>query len=247
MGYRWKATMYYSDEETKDFLAEKSLKPNGKKISDSQYLYSLVCKDRASRIGDDNLPKRTPGIRLHPTFGIFSNFRVKENIVLSPRKHDNEINIEHSLSITKIIENRVKRYLHEQGCIKYKTRKTIEGKSLTLENKSCFYVVIINSVCFHFKDSTNISGGIQIEGFIDALISVIHVDKNLWEGYEGKYRFDKIRYAKYEKISNSEFSPYAQFSKLRELSCKDKTGGFFIPVSDDMMGFPSVKTDDDIS
>ena len=41
MGYKYKATMYYSDDETDKFLRDKAAKPNGKK-SASHYLYSLV-------------------------------------------------------------------------------------------------------------------------------------------------------------------------------------------------------------
>lgn len=45
MGYKYKATMYYSDDETEAFLREKALKTNGKK-SASHYLYSLISRER---------------------------------------------------------------------------------------------------------------------------------------------------------------------------------------------------------
>ena len=236
MAYKWKATMYYSDEDTKKFLEDRALKPNGKKVSDSKYLYSLVNRTRLECLGENDTHSENrlliddfKGVVLHKPFKGFSQKRLNSDISLFFYEYKELVGF---LSSDRVKVEAVRSIIQHV----FSEDKDIRTE---LASNKAFLVLVVNKLTVYYCAHEY---GISPSGFGGVLgmeVSPIYVDVNLWDKYSGKYYFDKTRYLKYAQISNCIMPGYKQFSKVHEMSTMDGNGGFFIPVGDTGKGFPS--------
>ncbi|HDC4396318.1 TPA: hypothetical protein PIV56_004260 [Klebsiella quasipneumoniae subsp. similipneumoniae] len=232
MAYKFKSTMYYSDEETKAFLLGKAVKTNGKR-SESHYLYSLVTNEREGQHQADNEGKSQPAsVQLFPEFTTSREFTVSGQItfwglahVVQPQEKESALMRLKHKSLMEAIELKI----HED-VIKQDSFKREE------QNEGYFLVVLKTYIACYYSGPCAQSG--IYEGMFTATCRVIIVNRTLWDKHDGRFNFEKIRYIKYEDIAKAGRGIPGGLCKVAEISAKDKTGAFFIPVSTLPMKFP---------
>lgn len=232
MAYKFKVTMYYSDEETKEFLLGKAVKANGKR-SESLYLYSLVTNEREGQHQADNEGKSPPpSVQLFPEFTTSREFTVSGHITFSGLAHVFQQQEKESALMRlkhKSLMEAIDLKIHED-VIKKDSFKREE------QNEDYFLVVLKTYIACYYSCPSAQSG--IYEGMFTATCRVIIVNRALWDNYNGKFNFEKIRYIKYEDIAKTGKGIPGGLCKVAEISAKDKTGAFFIPVSTLPVKFP---------
>lgn len=230
MGYKYKATMYYSDDETDKFLGEKATKPNGRKNA-SQYLYSLVTRERENASSAESEPDNSGVVKMYPEYtGI--QWRDLSEQVSFP-----------SLSVVGKNEVSQKRFRHKDlmEAIDREIEKdinTIRRESLpSFYQKGGFLVIIKSEVECYYSDDETING--RCLGLFSVKYGTIHVNESEWKKWGGRYDFENIRYIKYRDLSNLHKNKFSGICQVAEINPLDKTGAFFIPVRKIARAFPS--------
>lgn len=222
MGYKYKATMYYSDDETNEFLKEKAAKPNGKK-SASHYLYSLVTEERKSSTTHEKKDNFVP-IHLYPEFTRSKEINVNGQVTFmglpsafQPKGKKSTLQrLEH-----KSLMGQIDAKIHSEVTQGYINR--YDG----LE-KDAFIIAVKTYVeCYYCNSSATEN---LYEGTFTATCRIIIVSKVQWDKYDGKLDFENLRYFKYEDIAKVKQGIPKRLCKMAELSPPDKAGGFFIPI-----------------
>lgn len=222
MVYKHKATMYYSDEETHQFLREKAAKPNGKK-SASHYLYSLVTEERKSGTTHEEKNNFTP-IHLYPEFTTSRELSVYGQVTFmglpsafQPKgKKSTFQRLEHK-SLMGQIDAKIQSDVIQEFGNRY------DGL-----NKNAFIIALKTYVeCYYCNSSANES---LYEGTFTATCRIIIVNRALWDKFDGMLDFENLRYFKYENIVKAQQKIPKRLCKVAELSPLDKAGGYFIPV-----------------
>lgn len=241
MGYTWKATMYYADEETKNFLAKKSKKTNGKIISDSSFLYSLVTKARISSSEDagnnneesSDALRKNRGVYIYPPFSNFVEKIFKTKVIFSStdaiKNHNNLIK---NISENKLRQLKIKNIIKECFLSEFNVDDYRYGAD-------AFTIIIITKVVCVYLQNKDDSLPLDCEGLLDAQVIIVNINKELWGKYHNRYDFSKINYLKYEKVASLETAAYDGLAKIREIGHRDKTGGYFIPVVKSAREYPS--------
>ena len=221
MGYKHKATMYYSDEETVQFLNEHAHKRNGKK-SVSHYLYSLVTKEREKAISTEIKSKPSP-VTLYPEhyplelmidgdieFTSLDNIRAAKDIVDINKKpiHNNIMN-----EINSKIEQFIAKNLRDNPRCHIKNDYFIVIRSH----------IIINS---HHTHTTSE----YCKGHFIATCMIINVRQNERGVFSSNFDFKKVKYYKYNDITKANRYIPSSLCKIAEINPQDPTGAFFIPV-----------------
>ncbi|BEM65476.1 hypothetical protein SME23J_45030 [Serratia marcescens] len=233
MGYKYKATMYYSDEDTEHFLAEKSTKPNGKK-SASHYLYALVSRERTDNTG---IAKDEAGVlKLYPEFmggkRVDISGRVAFSSLMSARLAGQK-KAEQRLK-TKMLMEEIDKVIIEQVISEGFLQPKFLGKEL--DNNDLLIILKTDVACHYYEDTYS---GDYCQGLFAAKCLILHITKSEWERRGGKYDFENIKYFKYEDLAKVEKKTQRGLCKIAELSPKDKAGAFFIPVRTTSKSFPS--------
>lgn len=235
MGYKYKATMYYSDEDTEHFLAENSIKPNGKK-SASQYLYALVSRER-ERSDNTGIAKDEAGVlKLYPEFmggkRVDISGRVAFSSLMSARL-DGQKKAEQRLK-TKVLMEEIDKVIIAQ-CI---SGSFFQPKFLGNELDNNGFTIILKTevTCYYHEEEDS---GDYCQGLFTAKCLILHITKSVWERRGGKYDFENIKYFKYEDLAKVEKKMQRGLCKIAELSPQDKAGAFFIPVRTISKAFPS--------
>lgn len=222
MGYKYKATMYYSDDETNEFLKEKAAKPNGKKSS-SHYLYSLVTEERKSSTTHEKKDNFIP-IHLYPEFTRSREINVKGQVrfmglpgAFQPQGKKSALQrLEHK-SLMGQIDAEIQSDVIQEFANRYYGL-----------NKNAFIIAVKTYVeCYYCNSSATEN---LYEGTFLATCRIIIFSKVQWDKCDGKLDFENLRYFKYEDIAKAQQRIPKRLCKVAELSPLDKTGGFFIPV-----------------
>ena len=221
MGYKYKATMYYSDEETEAFLREKALKANGKK-SASHYLYSLVSRERETADTTRSKMDASEGVQIYPVSGHIS----LPCLMVTGKDEKSRIRLAHK-DIIKEIDQKIYSDIDN----------TFLNKPHQIYNNDDLLIVIKTDLICYYSD--NITAEHQCQGTFIASCIIIRVNRFEWETWGGKYDFENIRYIKYRDLSNPKANKYTGLCQLAEHAPQDKTGAFFIPVRKTAKDYPS--------
>ena len=222
MGYKYKATMYYSDDETDEFLKEKSAKPNGKK-SASHYLYSLVSEERKSGTPHEKKDNFIP-IHLYPEFTTSRELNVNGQVTFMGLP--DAFQPQGKKSALQRLEHKS---LMGQIDAKIQSDVTQEfGNRYDGINKNAFIIAVKTYVECNYYNSSAIEN--LYEGTFLATCRIIIVSKFQWNKCDGMLDFENLRYFKYEDIAKAQQRIPKRLCKVAEISPRDKTGGFFIPV-----------------
>ncbi|EJJ4045592.1 hypothetical protein NI366_001774 [Salmonella enterica] len=226
MGYKYKATMYYSDEETEAFLREKALKTNGKK-SASHFLYSLVSREREVADTTHSKMDTSGGVHIYPEYTAVHRYDVSGYISLP------------CLMVTGKDEKSRIRFVHKD----IMKAIDIEIEKAYLKNPHQTYnnddLLIIIKTDIHCSYSDNITAEHHCRGTFIASCIIIRVNRVEWEKWGGKYDFENIRYIKYRDLVNPKVNKYTGLCQVAEYAPQDKAGAFFIPVRKTAKEFPS--------
>lgn len=222
MVYKYKATMYYSDEETHQFLREKAAKPNGKK-SASHYLYSLVTEERKNGTTHEKIDNFIP-IHLYPEFTTSRELRVNGQVTFiglsgafQPQiKNHTLLSLNHK-SLMEQIDAKIQSEVTQRFIIRH-----------DVLYKDAFIIAVKTYVECHYCNSSETEN--LYEGTFIATCRIIIVSKVQWNKCDGKLDFENLRYFKYEEIAKAQKRIPKHLCKMAEISPRDKIGGFFIPV-----------------
>ncbi|MGQ5761986.1 hypothetical protein ACUNI9_03360 [Serratia sp. IR-2025] len=235
MGYKYKATMYYSDEDTEHFLAEKSTKPNGKK-SASHYLYALVRRER-ERSGNADITKgESEVIKLYPEFMDGKRIDISGGVVFSslmtarlggPKKAEQRLK-------TKMLMEEIDKVIIAQCISGSFLQPKIVGNEI---DNNGFTIILKTEVTCYYHEEEDL--GDYCQGLFTAKCLILHITKSAWDRRDGKYDFENIKYFKYEDLAKVDKKMQRGLCKIAELSPKDKIGAFFIPVRTTSKAFPS--------
>ncbi|EDX3145030.1 hypothetical protein B6N85_001186 [Salmonella enterica subsp. diarizonae serovar 61:l,v:1,5,7] len=230
MGYKYKATMYYSDEETEAFLREKALKANGKK-SASHYLYSLVSRERETADTTRSKMDASGGVQIYPEYTAVRYYDVSGCISLpclmvTGKDEKSRIRFAHK-DIMEAIDQK----------IHFDISNTILKTPYQTYNNEALLIVIKTNI--HCSYSDNITAEHHCQGAFIASCIIIWVNRFEWGKWGGKYDFENIRYIKYRDLSNPKANKYTGLCQLAEHAPQDKAGAFFIPVRKTAKEFPS--------
>lgn len=237
MASPYKVTMYYSDESTRLFLKEARDEYGGKK-SDSNYLYSLVTRERekTERFAEERKSQSEHVVTsLLPNFLNKSDFFLSGVVTFPSFKNSNTPYLNVFQKSAPAMERKYN-LKNLQNFLQCKVQEDFKKRLDQNSSKKCpktFYVIIIKHISCYYADPSLIEG--MLIGNFHVEYTAITVDPNLWDKHGGKYRFDKIKYWRYESIFNS---GKKTLRKIREETCRDKEGGYFIPVTDKSMPFP---------
>ena len=225
--YDYRASTYYSDEETLQFLKNKA--GSGKDSSVSAYIYRLITEDRlrsdssGDRIEDVQNDEKTV---LHPQFGAtirmtthgtfhFQSFRkLREGLTAAANKKfinstlDSQINA----GIIKDFET--------------KTSNIFTPDSAPL----CVVILKLYTECSYFMTDDD---DCDCHGSFTTTWLLIPVSENLWIKSGGRYKFENIRYISYAELTDKARTTKKtqHLSPILELDRHDNSGSFFIPVS----------------
>ncbi|WP_336983071.1 MULTISPECIES: hypothetical protein [unclassified Cedecea] len=232
MGYKFKATMYYSDSETEQFLKNREEKTNGKG-SISQYMYSLVTKEREKNVVIELNHDDSGVVTMHPQYtsvlwreinGVISFtsiYSVKENKVAQKRVKHKGVMREIDMVIEKDINS-----------------MSIVRRSNLIDSE-CFFIVIKSRItCFY---SDEIKTDEYVQGNFSATIGLIRVNRSEWERWGGRYDFENITYIKFAGISNPNENKLKGLCQVAEQKMGYTAGAFFIPVRKTAIKFPLEK------
>lgn len=236
MGYKYKATMYYSDDETDKFLREKAAKPNGKK-SASHYLYALVSRERENLDITKIAKGETKAIKLYPQFTIGKRIDFSGQVSFTSF-------ISIGVKCNKMADNRLKlKGLMAAIDNSIATDFSLEMRRFKISDDkpddSTFSVILKTEVDCYYNDE--VLPGENYKGIFRASCVIIDVSRSGWERLDGRYDFEEIKYFKYEEISKGQNGKFKGLCKIAEIEPRDKTGAFFIPVRATSREFPDDK------
>lgn len=229
MGYKYKATMYYSDDETDKFLRDKAAKPNGKK-SASHYLYSLVTRERESAASVELNQEEVGVVRIYPEYT--SSRRIEVSGLISFI----------ALPAFSLESKATQKRLDHKGLMKEIDEKIYQHISSNFNNPSydeSFLVVIKTYVTCYYNSNVSETG--NCEGNFLANCTLIHVTRSEWARWGGKYDFENIQYIKFRDLSKSRVRKNMGLCQLAEIVPLETVGAFFIPVRTTAKAFPSDK------
>jgi aromatic ring hydroxylase len=220
MGYKHKATMYYSDEETVQFLNEHAHKRNGKK-SVSHYLYSLVTKEREKAISTKNRSE-PPSIQLYQQ-KLFREYTVKGGIDFTFK--EKAATTKKSFALVTYKEIIYKELMNEiDNEIKQSITRTFINNPHNHISNNCFIVIRTH---ISIETDTTFS---RCKGKFTVMFMVINLSHNEHGEFKSKFNLEKIRYYKHETITDAGRHIHSALCKLIEVPIKDPIGAFFIPV-----------------
>lgn len=236
MGYKYKATMYYSDEDTEHFLAEKSIKPNGKK-SASQYLYALVSRERErERSGNADIAKdETRVIKLYPEYTGGKRIDISGSVAFSSLatvRLGGQKKAEQRLK-TKMLMAEIDKAIIEHMISEGFLQPKVPGKAL---DNNDFTIILKTDVTCHYYEDTY--SGDYCQGSFTARCLILHITQSEWERFDGRYCFENIKYFKYGDLAKVEKHTQRGLCRVAELSPRDSAGAFFIPVRATSKSFP---------
>ncbi|EPN1931333.1 hypothetical protein ACTV70_002895 [Cronobacter dublinensis] len=231
MAYKYKATMYYSDEGTEAFLRDKAVKSNGKK-SASHYLYSLVTKERENLMANNDIKNKPVPVQLFPEYVNSKEFSVNGSVeflglsdAYHPHKGESSLIRKNHKILMETIDDKILEHVASHF--------SNHGHEV---NDNSFRIVLKTYVACYYCNIGTVPG--LYSGTFTATCRVIIVNRALWDKYDGKFNFEKIRYIKYEDITKAGRGIPGGLCKVAEISAKDKAGAFFIPVSTLPVKFP---------
>lgn len=230
MGYKYKATMYYSDEDTEQFLREKAAKLNGKK-SASQYLYSLVTRERENAVSGESEHNDSGVVQMYPPY-TYIHWREISGPLSFP-----------CMPLLPTKEASQKRFRHKDlmEAIDRKIEKDVANVFLKLRpniyKKGGFLVIIKSEVTCHYSDE--ITNNSRCRGFFSVNYGTIHVNESEWKRCGGRYDFENIKYIKFRDLFNPNKNKHARLCQVAEKDPLDTSGAFFIPVRKIAKVFPS--------
>ncbi|MFG0430783.1 hypothetical protein [Serratia liquefaciens] len=230
MGYKYKATMYYSDEDTEQFLREKATKPNGKK-SASQYLYSLVTRERENAVSGESEHDDSGVVRMYPPY-TYIQWREISGPLSFP-----------SITVLRTNEASQKRFRHKDlmEAIDREIDKDVANVFLRIRpdfyKDGGFLVIIKSEVTCYYSDE--ITGDSYCRGFYRVNYGTIHVSESEWKKWGGRYDFENIKYIKFRDLFNPSKNKHAGLCQVAERDPLDTSGAFFIPVRKISKVFPS--------
>lgn len=233
MGYKYKATMYYSDDETDRFLKEKAAKPNGKK-SASHYLYSLVTRERENAASVELNQEEVDVVRIYPEYTSVTRIEVSGLIsftalpAFSLESKATQKRLDHK-DLMKEIDGKI----HLDITSKFNIHKN------DFNHDGSFLVVIKTDVTCYYNRTVSEAG--YCEGNFLANCTIIHVTRSEWARWGGKYDFENIKYIKFRDLSKSRVRKNMGLCQLAEMVPLDTVGAFFIPVRTTAKAFPSDK------
>lgn len=223
MAYKYKATMYYSDEETEAFLRDKAVKSNGKK-SASHYLYSLVTKERENLMANNDIKGKPVPVQLFPEYVNSKEFSVNGSVeffglsdVYHPNKGENSLIRKNHKTLMETIDDKIIEHVANH----------FSNHGHEVNDKSFRIVLKTYVVCYYCNVS--IVPGLYT-GTFTATCRLITVSRNEWDKCGGMLDFENLRYIKYEAIAKPEPRIPRGLCKVAESSRTDTTGAFFIPV-----------------
>ncbi len=230
MGYKYKATMYYSDDETNEFLKEKAAKPNGKK-SASHYLYSLVTRERENAASIELNQEEVDVVRIYPEYTRSRRIEVSGLIsftalpAFSLESKSTQKRLDHK-NLMKEIDDKVHQHLSSKE----------NNPSNYFNHDGSFLVVIKTDVTCYYNSTISEVG--YCEGNFLANCSIVHVTQSEWVRFGGKYDFENIQYIKFRDLSRLKVRKGMGFCQLAEINPLDTVGAFFIPVRTTSKDFP---------
>lgn len=229
MGYKYKATMYYSDDETDKFLRDKAAKPNGKK-SASHYLYSLVTRERENAASVELNQEEVGVVRIYPEYT--SSRRIEVSGLVSFK----------GLPAFSLESKATQKRLDHKSLMQEidgKIHLDIASKLNNHNNDETLLVVIKTYVtcCYNIT----VSEAANCEGNFLANCTLIYVTRSEWARWGGKYDFENIQYIKFRDLSKSRVRKNMGLCQLAEIAPLDTVGAFFIPVRTTAKAFPSDK------
>ncbi|MGI8465634.1 hypothetical protein [Pectobacterium punjabense] len=231
MSYKYKSTMYYSDEDTKIFLKERTRKPGGGKGTESKFLYSLVTSER-EKVNSEQSDNEINNGKSRSLCKLDQPYRPRYEMITSN-------NIEFS-SLAAMMKN-------DKKTIPKAFMKGIDDaiyldyikkiKSLNLQQEEGFFIILKTYITCRYNDFN--SSDVNCKGTFTARWVLILVDRALWDKFGGLYDFTKIKYLKYIDISNGRKGVPSGICKVHDSHEKDDKGAFFIPVRSTAKAFPS--------
>ncbi|CNI17859.1 MULTISPECIES: hypothetical protein [Yersinia] len=233
MGYKYKATMYYSDEDTEQFLRGKATKPNGKK-SASHYLYALVSRERENLDIINTTVGETEVIKLYPQFTVGKRIDFSGQVSFSSfisigekrnKTADNRLKLK---SLMDAIDNAIA----SDFALDMRRFKISDDKT----DEYSFSVILKTEVDCYYND--DVLPGENYKGIFRATCIIINVSRSEWGRLDGKYDFEGIKYFKYEEVLKAQNGRFKGLCKIAEIDPRDKIGAFFIPVRVTSKEFP---------
>lgn len=224
--------MYYSDDETHAFLQDKSAKPNGKK-SASQYLYSLVTREREKAVSAESRQDVPCVVRMYPEYS-YINWRQISATLAFPfvtgigKNETAQKRLRHK-DLMEAIDREINKDSH---IISQKLRPGF------LE-KGGFIVTIKTEATCYYSDEI-IRGGC-CHAIFNVIYGIIYVSKTEWEKWGGRYDFENIVYMKFRDLSDPRKNKHSGLCQVAEIKPLDKGGAFFIPVRKIAKAFPSYR------
>lgn len=226
-----KLTMYYHEESTRLFLEEKMQK------SGSRYLLSLVERERMNIQENNNESKEsdalTPVMIFRP-FNQGSDYVTSGWVSFSAFDKFKEIGREKGNG--KEISSRrrelklLRREILKKIIFDYENIITRETGGV---NEYGVFVIVVNYVICNYHDFEG--NEVNFHGEFSAEWTLIHVDRGLWDRYQGKYDFSKINYLRHQDVLVHKKG--MAFSLIQKSLGRDKVGAYFIPVKKDSLSF----------
>ncbi|EHF4933903.1 hypothetical protein CF635_000415 [Enterobacter hormaechei] len=234
MAYKYKATMYYSDEGTEAFLRDKAVKSNGKK-SASHYLYSLVTKERENLMANNDIKNKPVPVQLFPEYVNSKEFSVSGAVeffglseVFHPHKGESSLIRKNHKALMETIDDKILEHVANH----------FSNHGHEVNDKS-FRIVLKTYVACYYCNISTIPG--LYSGTFTATCRMITVSRNEWDKYGGVLDFENVRYIKYEAVAKAERRIPRGLCKIAESLRTDTTGAFFIPVLTLQKNFPGEK------
>ncbi|NCH51568.1 hypothetical protein [Cronobacter malonaticus] len=234
MAYKYKATMYYSDEETEAFLRDNAVKSNGKK-SASHYLYSLVTKERKNLLANNDIKNKAVPVQLFPEYVNSREFSVTGSVdfiglpeVYFPNKRESSLIRQNHKSLMETIDDKILEDVANH----------FSNHNHDVNEKS-FRIVLKTYVACYYCNTSTATG--LYSGTFTAMCRMITVSRSEWDKCGGVLDFENLRYIKYEAIAKAERRIPRGLCKVAESSRTDPTGAFFIPVLTLPKNFPGDK------
>ncbi|CNK14408.1 hypothetical protein [Yersinia intermedia] len=233
MGYKYKATMYYSDDETDRFLREKAAKPNGKK-SASHYLYSLVTRERENAASVELNQEEVGVVRIYPEYTRLRRIEVSGLISFTALP---AFSLESKATQKRLDHKDLMKEI--DGKIHLDITSKFNNHNNDFNHNGSFLVVIKTDVTCYYNRT--VSGAGYCEGNFLANCTILHITRSEWERWGGKYDFERIKYIKFRDLSNPRARKSMGLCQLAEIAPLDTAGAFFIPVRTTAKAFPSDK------
>ncbi|MEI7088171.1 hypothetical protein WCU61_19080 [Pectobacterium versatile] len=233
-----KLTMYYHDESTRLFLEKEIRQFEGKK-SGSQYLYSLVERERKNTEMNNDENKGinvSHPVIIHSPFHQCTSHITNGWVLFSPlakiQEINNEIQSGKAISEKRRELKSLRNEIINKIIIDYENIISATYRNINKEDD--FFIIVINYITCHYHDFDDENGNLR--GEFHSEWTLINANRNLWIKYHGRYDFRKIKYLRYKDIFIHRDGK--AFSMINESSMRDNIGAYFIPVKKNALPFP---------